>query len=208
MKKKIITASITASWLLTGCVSSSDFAVVQSQVNRLNAQVTTMESTVATLQEELAVVKGQRVVRLPTGAPTVTRARSTQQPDYAISEEQKLFESAVGLYKSGNAQAAIQQFERFNTIHPNSRYHSEVLYYLGDASYTMRDYNRAQSVLEELVYQTPMDKVNPKAVDLLGKVYQARGESAKIQELKSFVQSLQKPANEPPVLSPLSVFDN
>ncbi len=206
MKKQIIILTAT---LLGGCVSNSDFSALQSRVNRLNAKVSTMENQMATLQQELVVVKGQRVVRLPTGAPTKTRARNTEKPNYAMSEEQQLFNRAMTMYQSGDAQAAIAQFERFNTIHPNSKHHNDVLYYIGNASYAIRDYNRAQQVLEELVYQTPMEQVNPKAIALLEKVYVARNASEKIQELKSFVQSLQHSATEPPkVSSPSSVFIN
>ena len=181
---------------LGGCYSNNDFAVMQSQINRLNAQLSDVENSVALLKSGLAKVKKQRVVKLPTGAPKEIRERGRQQPIYQ-SEEQQLFDMALSTYKAGNPQAAIRQFERFNNTYPNSKYHADVLYYLGDASHTVRDDERAQQVLEELIYQKPISQVNPKALTLLEKVYQARGEDIKIQELQGFMRT--------PTLSPSTV---
>ncbi len=62
---------------LVGCVSSSDFSAMQSRVIQLNAKVNSLETRLTGLQEALVKVKGQRVVRLPTGAPTEVRPRMT-----------------------------------------------------------------------------------------------------------------------------------
>lgn len=187
---KKTTLMMTAVGLLSGCVSDSDFTALQSQVNRLNAKLNTTENQLQSLQQELTVVKGQRVVRLPTGAPMAKRQRNTQQPDYAVSEEQRLFNAALASYKGGNIQSAIQQFGQFSQQYPNDKNYADALYYLGEANYTIRDYQQAQQVLETLVYQTPSTQLNPNAVALLEKVYRARGESAKLNELKRFRQNL------------------
>lgn len=187
---KKTTLMMTAVGLLSGCVSDSDFTALQSQVNRLNAKLSTTENQLQSLQQELTVVKGQRVVRLPTGAPMAKRQRNTQQPDYAVSEEQRLFNAALASYKGGNIQSAIQQFGQFSQQYPNDKNYADALYYLGEANYTIRDYQQAQQVLETLVYQTPSAQLNPNAVALLEKVYRARGESAKLNELKRFRQNL------------------
>lgn len=187
---KKMTLMMTAVGLLSGCVSDSDFTALQSQVNRLNAKLSTTENQLQSLQQELTVVKGQRVVRLPTGAPMAKRQRNTQQPDYAVSEEQRLFNAALASYKGGNIQSAIQQFGQFSQQYPNDKNYADALYYLGEANYTIRDYQQAQQVLETLVYQTPSTQLNPNAMVLLEKVYRARGESTKLNELKRFRQNL------------------
>ncbi len=187
---KIIMPAIFVATVLGGCVSNDDLSGLQSQVSRLDSQVASLKSTVSVLQNELAVVKGQRVVRLPTGAPTKTRKRSAEQPSYAVSDEQKQLDSAIAMYKSGDIKSAVSQLEQFNVNYPNSKHHGDVLYYLGSAYYTLRDYNRAQQVLEELVYQSPMNQVSPKALALLEKVYSASGNTNKLKELKGFMQNL------------------
>ncbi len=182
--------------LLSACVSGSDFAHLQSQVTQLDAKLRTAENQLQVLQKELTVVKGQRVVRLPTGAPTTTRRRSSQQPDYAMSEQERLFNTALNHYKGGNIQSAIQQFEQFAGQYPNDKHYAQALYYLGEANYTLRQYDKAQQVLEVLVYQTPSAEVSPGAVALLEKVYRGKGDNTKLSELNNFKQNLSSPGLE------------
>lgn len=223
MRKNTLFLTTLSALALGGCVSGSDFAQVQSEVSSLRGQVSQLETQVNVLQEELSVVKGQRVVRLPTGAPLQTRPRKSTPPAYqqprvsdaqttqtaavnpvpatatttaaepAPTSEEGQYNAAIQTYRSGNAKAAIGQLEQFNADYPNSRYQSDVLYYLGEANYTVRDFSRAQAVLEELVYQTPLTEINPKAPDLLRKVYQAKGQSAKVSELNRHLDSLRNP---------------
>ncbi|MGY0398372.1 MAG: outer membrane protein assembly factor BamD [Ostreibacterium sp.] len=179
--------------ILGGCVSDSDLMVIQSQMTVLNSKVDTIQKKFDSLQNELNFVKKQRVIRLPTGAPTKNQARNTTKPTYIITVEESHFNAAKSAYQSGDAQSAIRAFEQFNTTYPNSKYHSDVLYNLGEANYTVRDYQRAQEVLEELIYQTPSSKSNPKALGLLRKVYQAQGENAKIAKLQDFINNMNTP---------------
>lgn len=188
MKTKLLI--ITTVTGLGGCVSNSDLQALQTQVNQVNAQLTTLQSQVQTLQQELTVVKGQRVVRLPTGAPTATRERQLPSNPAMLSEEQRLFDAALADYKGGNVQAAIRQFEQVASRYPDSKPYAEALYYLGEANYTLRDYQRAQYALELLVYQTPNQQIDPKAIDLLEKIYRTRGDDAKLKELMGFKQQL------------------
>ncbi len=176
--------------LLAGCVSDDDLVRVQSQVNQLNAQLRASENELQSVKQELAVVKGQRVVRLPTGAPTETRERNTERPGYELPEQERLYNSAIKSYKSGNVSSAIKQFEQFAQQYPDDKNYTNVLYYLSEANYTLRHYDKAQSVLEGLVYQTPSDKLNLNAIALLEKVYQAVGNQEKLEELNTFKQGL------------------
>ncbi len=188
MKKTIGILAVIG--VLGGCVSEDDLVRVQSQVNRLNTQLQASENELQAVKQELAVVKGQRVVRLPTGAPTATRARSTERPNYEMSEPERLYNSAMQNYKSGNVSSAIQQFEQFAKQYADDKNYMNALYYLGEAHYTMRHYDQAQNILEVLVYQTPANKLNLNAVTLLEKVYQAQGNKEKLDELNTFKQNL------------------
>ncbi len=188
MKKKILVLSVIG--LLAGCVSDDDLMRVQSQVNRLNTQLQASENELQAVKQELAVVKGQRVVRLPTGAPTATRARNTERPSYEMSEPDRLYNSAMQNYKSGNVSSAIQQFKQFAKQYQGDKNYMNAVYYLAEANYTMRHYEQAQQILEVLVYQTPTNKLNLNAVTLLEKVYQAQGNKEKLDELNTFKQGL------------------
>ncbi len=189
MMKKIIGILVVIG-VLDGCVSEDDLVRVQSQVNQLNSQLRASESELQSVKQELAVVKGQRVVRLPTGAPTATRERSTERPSYEMSEPERLYNSAIKSYKSGNVSSAIQQLEQFVKQYSGDKNYTNALYYLGEAHYTMRHYEQAQKILEVLVYQTPTNKLNLNAVTLLEKVYQAQDNKEKLDELNNFKQNL------------------
>lgn len=169
--------------LLGGCVSSSDFAATQSQVNQLTQKVSTLETTVQHLQE---AVKGQRVVRLPTGAPMRTIQRSQHQA--LNNAEENSYQSATQLYNSGDMAAAINAFEQFNSTYPDSPRRADALFYLGQAYYAQRRYNEAILPLESLIYQMPSQQVNTKALTLLKRLYQLRGNREKLAELNSFIQ--------------------
>lgn len=188
MKKHIIMPLITAA-TLSGCVSSSDFASMQSQVRTLNQKIGQLERDLDQTQTTLDAVKGQRMVRLPTGAPTTTEARRNNPPTYVVSAQDRAFESAVSQYKSGDLQAAMQTFSQFNQRYPNAKQHNEALFYLGQAGYTARDYPRARQALETLVYQSPNGRTNSKAIDLLKRVYHGEGNAAGNTRLADFLRS-------------------
>ncbi len=188
MKKKVLV--LVAMGLLSGCVSDDDLMRVQSQVSQLNTQLQASESELQAVKQELAVVKGQRVVRLPTGAPMATRQRSTERPSYEMSEPDRLYNSAMQHYKSGNVSSAIQQFKEFAKQYQNDKNYMNALYYLSEANYTMRHYEQAKNILEVLVYQAPENQLNLNAVSLLEKVYQAQGNKEKLAELNNFKQNL------------------
>lgn len=192
-----LVTGISLTTILTGCVTGSDLREVQSQVDNLQRQVRSLEGQLVRSNEELvqtqgelAIVKKQRVVRLPTGAPTETRARSNSAPNYTASNEESTFNQAVNQYKSGDVQGAIRAFEQFNARYPDSAKRGQSLFYLGQAAYTVRDYTRAQQALEVLAFQPTNGQVNQPAVRLLKMVYQAQGNSADEVRLNHYLQTL------------------
>lgn len=193
MKKQILLLFSATAALLSGCVSDSDLVSVQSNVSRLNQRVGNLENELSSTKAELAIVKEQRVVRLPTGAPTQTQARNTASPSYAMSSEDQSFSAAINQYKSGDTQGAIVALTQFNDTYPNSSHRNEALFTLGQAAYTVRDYNRAQQALEPLAFQPTNGQVNQPAVALLQKVYQAQGNTADASRLTGYIQSLSQP---------------
>ncbi len=195
MMKKPLAIMTTAALLLTGCVvSERDFYAVQSQVSRLEHQVGNLKgelnrsnAELAQTKGELAKVKKQRVIRLPTGAPTTTRERNAN-----ASNEAQLLNAAVRQYKAGDVDGALSSFQRFNQNYPQSVYREKALFYQGQAAYTARDFAGARAVLEPLVFQAK--KVNPPVVRLLKMVYLAQNDTASEARLNQHVQKLTQAA--------------
>lgn len=189
MKKQLYLCVLSVT-VLSGCVSSSEFDAVQSQVLTLHQKVGALSRELVRVEEELNLVKGQRVVRLPTGAPTDTEARRSTPPAYALSPEEKAFQAAESQYQSGDAQGAVTEFSQFIQQYPNAKQRDRALFYLGQSAYTIRDYARARTALETLVYQPSGGQTEAKAVDLLQKVYTAEGNTAGMARLAEYIQAL------------------
>ncbi len=182
--KKIIALAITTV-IISGCISSTEFNSLKRQVSDLNSKSNILEQDMVSVKNELSVVKGQRIVKLPTGAPTSKRVI----PVANMSSEEKEFNHAVSILKSGDTKSAITLLENFNNSYPNSKHQPDVLYRLGQASYITRDYNRSRQVLEELIYQNSSTKVNPNAYPLLKRVYKAQGNNQGLRKLEERISA-------------------
>lgn len=189
MSKKVILVSLPI-LLLVGC--SSDYDYLVSQNRELFSKVNSMQTQLAEIEAKVAVIEGRKFVQLPTGSPTVPESRTKTT---AVDDETMTFNSALQAYKSGDIGEAISQFEGFNSRYPNSEKRADVLYYMGEAYYSQRQFVRAQELLEALVYQYPQNKVNPNAVPQLKRIYQAQGNSDKIAELDNFMQRMNQPTS-------------
>lgn len=198
--KKSFTFLILTTAVISGCVSNKDFQQMQSQVfglqtkvERLEGQLSRSKEELAATKGELAVVKEQRLVRLPTGAPTEMRQRQTAPVD----AQTQRYNDAVAQYKSGDVAGAIGAFEAFVNSYPNAAQRGDALFYLGQAAYTVRDFSRAQQALEPLVFQPVNGQINEPAARLLKMVYQAQGNSADEARLNDYLQTLSQPAEQP-----------
>lgn len=146
-----------------------------------------MQTQMAEMQAKISMIEGRKFVQLPTGSPTVPETRTATQ---SVDAETVAFNSAYQAYKSGDIGEAISQFEGFNSRYPNSEKRADVLYYMGEAYYTQRQFVRSQELLEALVYQYPQNKVNPNAVPQLKRIYEAEGNTEKMTELDSFMERM------------------
>ncbi len=200
MKNSLLLLSLSAV-ALTGCgVSQRDFFAVQSQVSRLENRIGSLQGELARSNQELAqargelaVVKKQRVVRLPTGAPTIIRERNNA--DAGNVSEDALFNAALRQYKAGDVSGAITSFQRFIQRYPNSPKRAQAQFYQGQAAYTQRDYRGAQSALEPLVFQPADNKVNWPAARLLRAVYAAQNNAMGNQRLTAYLTALKSGAS-------------
>ncbi|MPV86140.1 outer membrane protein assembly factor BamD [Cardiobacteriales bacterium ML27] len=193
---------------VTGCVSTADFEASQQRIAQLNTQLGGLEKQVMDLQAELSVVKAQRPIRLPTGTPIPPGSRNNQasgqndanasssnnsgnsSSNSNMSDEASAYHQALALYQSGDTDAAISAFENYNSRYPNADNLPNVLYYLGQASFVQRDYGRAEQVLEQLIYQYPMSQVDPRAPELLRRIYQHNNRADKIETLDNFLNTM------------------
>lgn len=186
MKK--LTYLLPLGLLLVGCASSDELNYANSQVSRLKSKVTMLESELASVKKELAVAKNKRVVRLPTGAPTVVEPR---RPRLAAAT------ADVSARGSGGNDALSAQNTAMNTTAPTNVTESngmvsgvastsvnvtpssgaqstdmiaveQGIYRQAIAEYQSGNVARAASTLSSLLSQYPTTTYRPKALFALG----------------------------------------
>ncbi len=96
-------------------------------------------------------------------APTVVAARP---PPVAadIAGEQRSYDSALDLFKSGNYAAAVTSFQAFARAYPKSPLAPSAIYWAGNAQYAMRDFRAAIATQRQLLAAYPDSQKVPDAM--------------------------------------------
>lgn len=203
--------------LLTGCVSNNEVNYLTTQVSRLNSKVSLLENDLTVIKQEMTALKEKRMVRLPTGAPTVIepRRRSTAyespQPSVvsesapkAIKETNSATDStttvatnerddyrlAMLAHQNGDSDRALNLLNAFLDRYPHSAYRPNALLALGHINYQLRRYLVAERPLETLLRSSPQNSLANRAAVLLKQVYLAQGKQAQLYELEDYLQHL------------------
>ena len=100
-----------------------------------------------------------------TGAPVAPVAATGD------ADGQEDYTKAFALLKEGQYKASISAFEDFKKRYPNSKYADNAQYWLGEASYVSRDYNKALTEFQQLIAQYPDSTKIPGARLKIGYVY-------------------------------------
>jgi len=78
--------------------------------------------------------------------------------------ENRAFEAAYGLFKSGNHENAIKAFQEFLNQYPDSAHVANANYWLGNAQFALKDYQNALDTYQGLLKTFPS---TPKAAEVL-----------------------------------------
>ena len=107
--------------------------------------------------KEAAKAAAAAPVKVPAPPPTPV------DPSDPVPEN-RAFESAYGLFKSGNHANAIKEFQEFLKKYPESVQIPNADYWLGSAQYALKDYKGALDTFEGLLKEFPN---TPKAADAM-----------------------------------------
>ena len=125
--------------------------------------------------------------------PTPVAAIPADPTDPAV--ENRAFEAAYGLFKSGNHANAVQAFQEFLSAYPDSVHIPNAHYWMGKSKFSLKDYKGAL-----LSYQTLLNDFpgTPKAADaLFGIAGCQRGLKQPVASLKTLKQLIARyPASE------------
>lgn len=115
----------------------------------------------------------------PGQADSGKPASSDQTPVGAVvADESKAYDAALGLFKAGNYQGAIDGFQGFVGAHPNSQLAPSAYYWIGNSYFNLRDYKNAIASQQKLISQYPNSPKVPDALLNIASCQQGLGDAA------------------------------
>jgi tol-pal system protein YbgF len=114
---------------------------------------------------------GDSATRGPDVGETAIRAPDPQETELtgggarpAGSSEIREYEDAFRIYRAGDYQRAIDQFQAFLQTHPSSDYADNAHFWMGECYFKLGDYERAVLVFEDVVKLYPEGNKVPDAL--------------------------------------------
>lgn len=174
----------------------SQLDALKSELATLRGQVEVHAHDIETTQKrqrDLYVDLDSRLRKLeqPPAADAsgqVDSAKPASSDQTPVGDESKAYDAALGLFKSGNYQGAIDGFQSFVGAHPNSQLAPSAYYWIGNAYFNLRDYKNAIANQQKLVSQYPNSPKVPDALLNIASSQQGLGDaSAAKKTLKNIV---------------------
>ena len=132
-------------------------------------------------------------VETPAGQAGPAPAEQPQPPTQvavATAAEQAAYDSAFEMLKQGRYGEAIAAFENMVAQYPNGALADDSQYWVGEAWYVTRDYERALSVFKQVVSRYPDSPRVPEALLKIGYVQQEVG--AKAEACRTFADVINR----------------
>lgn len=170
----------------------SQLDVLKSELATLRGQIEVHAHDIETTQKrqrDLYVDLDSRLRKLenvgvvaadtPGQADSAKPTSSDQTPVGAVvADESKAYDAALGLFKAGNYQGAIDGFQSFVGAHPNSQLAPSAYYWIGNSYFNLRDYKNAIASQEKLVSQYPNSSKVPDALLNIASCQQGMGDAS------------------------------
>jgi tol-pal system protein YbgF len=112
-------------------------------------------------------------------APYAIQAPVTGDP----AQEQAEYQKALSLLKQGNYPDAIAAFGAFLDKYPAGNYADNAQYWLGEASYVMRDFDAALRDFDQVLERHPTSTKVPGAMLKMGYIHYEKGDWAKARKV-------------------------
>lgn len=171
----------------------SDLAALRGQIEVHTHDIETTQKR----QRDLYVDLDSRLRKLESVGGGVSAAQAdTSKPassdpalvDPATADESSAYDVALGLFKSGNYQGAIDSFQSFVGAHPNSQLAPSAYYWIGNSFFNLRDYKSAIANQQKLVSQYPGSTKVPDALLNIASCQQGLGDVSEAKKtLKNIV---------------------
>lgn len=101
----------------------------------------------------------------------------------APADEQTAYEAAFGMLREGRYEQAIDAFQNFLNAYPGSNLADDAQYWLGEAYYINRDFDKAKTALLAVGTNYPQSDKLPDTLLRLGFVYEELGDRRRAREV-------------------------
>jgi tol-pal system protein YbgF len=99
-----------------------------------------------------------------TGGAGPTLVPGTQARPGDVAAEQRAYDAALDLFKSGNYSAATASFQAFTRTYPRSPLAPSAMYWAGNAQYAQKDFRAAIATQRQLLAAFPDSQKVPDAL--------------------------------------------
>lgn len=165
MKKEFLLLSVV---FLGACASGSMREQLEANaltIQRLQDQVIDLRAEKEGLERQLAEAQQGRV---PTGVLAVASTSRLEEGRVLRNDTYSAdYEHALALYRAGDIEGAVLEFERFLSQGMRDEYSVFAQYWIGDAAYTLRDYEKAARYLGTFLRNMPESDKTQNALNKL-----------------------------------------
>jgi tol-pal system protein YbgF len=149
----------------------SDLATLRGQIEVHTHDIETTQKRQRDLYVDLdsRLRKLESVGAVAANTPGQTDSGKPASSDSApvstvTADESSAYDTALGLFKSGNYQGAIDSLQSFVGEHPNSQLAPSAYYWIGNSYFNLREYKNAIANQQKLVSQYPSSSKVPDAL--------------------------------------------
>lgn len=107
------------------------------------------------------------------------------QPESTPASEEEAYHTAISRLREGRYEQAISGFQEFLSNNPGSPLVGNAQYWLGEAYYVTRDFDKSRQSFETLRERFPRNEKVPDALLKLGYIYAELGDKTKAREVLS-----------------------
>lgn len=122
----------------------------------------------------------------PTGGSTLLPL-PPRRPDQQLSpppaDARDVYEQGFAQVRDGRYSEGVETLRRFINVYPANSLTGDAYYWLGEAYYAMRNFDRAEEVLVNLGTEYPGNNKIPDALLKLGYIYSERGDTARARQV-------------------------
>lgn len=139
-----------------------ELARLRGQDEQTTAQMQQLAKDIAALQQRQKDMLAPLEERLGKLEPMTVKVDGKDA--HVMPDEKKSFDEAMAVMRTGDFNAAVNAFERFQRRYPASAYVDVSNYWLGNAQYGRREYKEAIQALRNLLSSAPE---HPRAAEAL-----------------------------------------